>query len=164
MRFKKIEVKSNSGNPTDYLKLQDGQSISGVFRGEVYSFFIKWNEGKTEEVIEGTPGAKQRFRLNFVIWENDRFIAKIWDFGVPFYNDLAEMNEVYPLQETKVKITRKGIKLGTIYNIIPLLNEKDKLHPNHKIEIEKVQLNVLNPKSKFAPPGPEGEPEEWNGF
>jgi hypothetical protein len=67
--------------------------------------------------------------------------AKVWEFGLTVYNQLAELSEDYDLETTKLKISRRGEGKNTIWSVIPLA--KEKLTPAMLAEIEAVDLNIL---------------------
>ena len=106
-----------------FLKLKDGESVAGVFRGEPYIFYNKWVNGKTQLVEEGCPDGKMRFRLNFVVNEPTGLVVKIFENGRTVYDQLKEINDEYDLEKTIIKISRKGEKLETTYTILPLINK-----------------------------------------
>lgn len=144
MRFEKR-------TPTDggsYLKLKDGESKTGVFRGDIYEYAIVWEARKSREVAKNSPGAKARFRLNFVVREDGELKAKIFDFGLTLYNQLAGISEEYDLEKTALKITRQGTGTDTVYVIIP-----SKEQPNEKAleQLSSVKLNYLESKKPSLP-------------
>ena len=143
MIFTKREVVQSEGSSL-FLKLKDGESATGVFRGEIFEFYSKWVGNRSQVTNALDQEGKARFRLNFVMKDGGRFTAKIWEFGVAVYNQLGEINEEYPLEETKVKITRRGTSTETTYTILPLL--KDKISDAAKKEIELTPLNILEHK------------------
>jgi hypothetical protein len=165
MKFNKVQEEFKG--PSKFLKIPDGQSVNGVFRGEIHTFYNKWVNGKGQEVGPDEPGAKPRFKLNFVTYENGAFIAKIFEFPQTVYNQLADIHEVYPLDKTKVQITRRGTGTDTVYMILPLVAPKDVLSPGLLQQIEAVQLNVLDAstqpgasnelKNLLGDPSPTGE-------
>ncbi len=123
MKFPRKETLNSSAGDT-FLKFKDGESIVGIFRGEVYEFYQLWANGKSSLAAQGDAGAKPRFRLNFVTKDaSGAMAAKIFEFGVPVYSQLADINEEYDLSQTAVKITRKGMGLDTVYSILPLLKQ-----------------------------------------
>jgi hypothetical protein len=148
MKFPKFEVKSRNENSGRYLKIEDGESVVAVLRGEIQMKYLLWANGKSEEVVPGTPGAKPRFSVNAVIHENGKFVAKVWDFSTTTCGELEKINERDPLATTKIRITRHGVKLDTIYEIKALFGDKDKLTSQQLQEIETVELNDLDKKVK----------------
>lgn len=122
MKLVKREVPKSEGNGTsNYLKISDGQNATGVFRGEVYEFWQNWPKGGEKQVFnEPTPGASSRFKVNFVTNEDGKAVAKVWEFGLTVYNMLAEIGENFELDQTKVKISRRGSGKETQWIIIPL--------------------------------------------
>lgn len=142
MKFQKREMPAGEGKGT-FLKFKDGESKVGVLRGEVYEFFQMWEGGKSQVVPEEHPGAKSRFRLNFVTKEEGEVKAKIFEFGLTIYNQLAEISEDYDLEQTAVKITRRGTGTDTIYMIIPA---KEQPSASQLKTIQAIPLNPLEHK------------------
>jgi len=141
MKFSKRNL--DDSGPSNYLKLKSGDSVIGVFRGEAYSFWTRWESGKSYASTAGDAGAKERFKMNIVVKEGEAMVAKTWEFSPTVYNQLALVNEEYPLETTKVKITRHGEKLDTTYSIMPT---KDQLSPGQLKSVEAVPLNLLQGK------------------
>jgi hypothetical protein len=76
-------------------------------------------------------------------------VAKIFDFPISVYEQLAEINKEYDLEKIKIKISRKGSGMGdTEWNVLPLLSQKDVLTPAILAQIEAVPLNILDAKPK----------------
>jgi hypothetical protein len=146
MIFNKREVSSGQGNL--FLKFKDGDSKTGIFRGEIYEYHQVWENGKSQIVSEDHPQAKSRFRANFVIYEDGKFTPKIFEFGLAVYNQLAAIADEYKIEDIKVKITRRGIGMDTTWMILPLL--KEPISAKAMAEIESVPLNSLEvtPQSK----------------
>lgn len=149
MKLTKKEVVSAASGP--YLKLKDGESKVGVFRGEPYEYFILWANGKSQVVNRDQPGAKARFKLNFVVYNETikGFEALVWEFGTMVYNQLAEINTEYPIETTKIKVTRNGVGTDTVYSLLPIL--KEPLGPKALKDLEAVKLNLLDVKKSSAP-------------
>lgn len=117
MRFKKIEESSGS---QDFIKFKDKQSVVGIFVGEPYEFYSIFENKKQREVPEGTPGARFRFRLNFIVKDGPTFTPKIFENSASVYRQLDELNAEYDdLSAIYVKITRNGVELETTYSILP---------------------------------------------
>lgn len=121
MKFRKPEEMPTGGGSKNFLKLKDKESISGIFRGDIHEFFVLWEGGKSQTVEEGVPGARFRFRVNFVTKEGSAFVAKIFEQGLTVYQQLAELHTEYDLEQTTVKITRNGTGTDTTYSLLPLL-------------------------------------------
>lgn len=147
MKFQKREITQSEGSSL-FLKLKDGESVSGMFRGEVYEFYAKWEGNRSHVTNPLDQEAKVRFRLNFVMKEDSKLVAKIWEFGLVVYNQLADLDAEYPLEETKVKITRRGTGTDTTYSILPLV--KEKIDPKTMTAILSVPLNHLEHKEQSA--------------
>jgi hypothetical protein len=144
MKFDKTAAVQSGSGGEKFLKIKAGESVNGIFRGEIHHYFIKWVEGKSVQVSSDEPGAKIRFEANFVTMVDGRFVAKVFGFSQTVYNLLAEVNNEYDLEKTKVKISRRGEKLETEYSILPLL--KEPIPPQIMKQIEAVTLNILDAK------------------
>lgn len=151
MKFKEHASEAGAGSGS-FLKISDGESVSGVFAGEVYEFYTKWLNGKSLVTTSEDPEGKIRFRCNFITTEGttQELAVKIWEFPLMIYNNLKEINEEYPLEETKVKITRKGLGTNTEYTIMPLVGGKNALKPE-QIKVLK-QIPLLKLEKKAAAP------------
>lgn len=141
--FTAVAVKNSDEGGSSYLKLEDGQSINGVFRGEVYQFYQHWPPGGEKIVSDKPfPGGSMRFKANFVVYENKRFIAKVFEFTATTNNALANLAKVCDIRKTKVMISRNGVGKKTQYTVLPVLNEP--LTDEQIKKIEATELNVLN--------------------
>lgn len=140
MKFPKKDLDEGGGL---FFKLKDGESKTGVLRGEVYEFAVIWNNKKSTIVAKGTEGAKSRYKVNIVLHEDNKFQAKVWEFSQTVCNQLADLAEEYDLTKTKLKISRKGSELNTEYSIIPT---KEQLGVVQIKTIEQVILNILEHK------------------
>lgn len=155
MKFTKRELPKHEGNgSSNYLKLSDGQSSVGTPRGDVYEYWQKWPKGGQKEIFnEPVPGSQSRFKLNFVTKdESGKVVAKVWEFGLTVYNQLAEISENFDMEKTVLKITRRGSGTDTQWIIIPL-------GPVANLKaIESVPLQILNGAQASAAPSSD-EPE-----
>ncbi len=148
MKFTKRETKSGAG-AENYLKFKDGESKTGLLRGEIYEFCQVWPKGGQKQlVVPGTPGAQTRFRVNFVTAEDGKLTAKIFEFGTRLYNQLAEIAEEYDITKTKLKITRRGADKETVWMILPLL--KEPIGAGQMLAIEAVPLQTLETKEESS--------------
>lgn len=145
---KRVAATDGGTGAASFLKLVDGQSVTGVFRGELMEFWQKWPKGGAKELFyEPTTGASSRFRLNFVFKEDGKAIAKIFEFGTVVYNMLAELQENFDLEKTTIKITRRGSDKNTQWMLIPL----GPIDPKGIKAIEAVDLVPLGPQENSAP-------------
>lgn len=155
MKFEKREIPEGKGGL--FLKFKDGESKVGVFRGEIYEFFQVWEGGKSLVVSSDHPGAKSRFRLNFVTKEEGEMKARIFEFGLTVYNMLAEISEDYDLEQTAVKITRRGVGTDTTYMIMPAKQQPSAAQLK---SIQAMDLAVLEHKDGPKPPAAESEAQD----
>lgn len=139
MKFRKDLPEA--GGSKNYLKLKDKESIEGVFVGELHEFFVVWEGNKSREVIEGTPEAKFRFKVNFLTKEGAVWVPKIFEQGSIVYRQLSELHEEYDLERTMIKITRNGTGTDTTYSLLPKLKQiMTKETEAHLKEIELLPL------------------------
>lgn len=157
-KFKSKDELPNTGGT--FLKLKDGESITGVFRGDIYEFFERWDGKKRTVVNPKDAGAKFRFRINFVVFENGQPVSKIFEQGKAVYFSLGDLNETCDLDKTKVRIARRGSgPMDTEYSILP--DMKTPLTPMQLNQIENTELQPLEIKDGRPPlddsPMPEGD-------
>lgn len=149
--------KPEEGSSGHFLKIKDGESKRLVLRGDIHECYKKWVGGKGQECAPDEPGAGLRFKVNAILDENGELVAKIWEFGITIYNQLKDINAEYPLENTKIKVTRSGsTKDNTSYTVLPLVGEKDKLLPKHLDKISAISLHELvrtpqGPLRNYAP-------------
>jgi hypothetical protein len=131
-KMKKAKEEGGSGGL--YITLKDGDSIEGVFRGEPYCFYQKFQE-KTE-YESWSEGRSFKFKINFIIKEGDKFIAKIYRGGATVRDALLMSKEEYGL-DCIFKIKRMGSsKEDTTYSVL----FKSNLTPEQKAQIDSIKL------------------------
>lgn len=157
-----------SDDTRNYIKFQDGEPITGVFRGEMFHFRIHWNNNNRSVVCEAPncepckAGVKssRKFRLNFIVKDGGKFVAKICEQGAEFHDQLLNLDEGgFKIEQTIFRILRKGTKMDTTYSIMPAA-------PNFKVtpEMEKLLAAVpLNDISHHKDSAEKAKPKE-NGF
>ena len=143
MMFKEVASREGDGDST-FLRIKGGESVKGVFRGDVYQFWVLWPEGGAKQILNHpVHGAAMKFKANFVVYENSKFIAKVFEFSSKINNDLAKLAKVCDIRKTKVMISREGSgKNDTRYTVFPVMNEP--LGAGALAQIEQVKLNTLN--------------------
>lgn len=116
-----------------FIRLKDGDSVTGVLRGDLHEFYTHWvgqgtvlcpRKSRVDTSCklcnEGQKPAF-RFRVNMITKENDQLVAKIFESGWTVYEALGMMNAEYPMEKTTIKISRKGSgKNDTVYSVLPL--------------------------------------------
>lgn len=162
MKFKtKIEDSRN------YLRLKDGESVFGVFRGDLFEYKLHWAENRSVvcsessqcELCQTGNKAKFRFRVNFLEKEGNTFIAKIFEQGWAVYDALRTMNETdYDLEKYAMKISRKGFGLNTAYSILPVPNGMVREETEKKLMA--IQLNDLGHIGETEKEAPKIKPLE----
>jgi hypothetical protein len=147
MKFPKRENGGGGGSgPTNFLRLKDGETVTGILRGDLYSFFSV-GFGANTKVVGPGEGGKERYRHNIVVKEGDGYVAKIWEFGSKIYDDLSALEASgWDLQNTLITIARKGsTKENTKYTVTPV--KKEPAPATMKI-IESLELNTLEHTSR----------------
>lgn len=144
----KFNKPAPQGEKSDkFLKIKDGETVKCVCLGEIYEYFIRWENGKSIIVSPGSLGAKVRYRVNVAIQDGHGFKAKILEFGRTIYDQLEMLNSTYgDITQLKIAIARKGEKLDTVYMVMPLPNEP--LAPPILAKLKTLDLNVLDTASK----------------
>jgi hypothetical protein len=147
MQFKEFAQGPSEGGATGmFLRFAPGETKRLVLAGEISECYKKWVGGKGIECAPDDPEAGLRFKVNAIVDEDGALVAKVWEFGITIYRDLAAVHSEYPLTETKIKVTREGsTKDDTTYTILPLLNAKDKLNDKQLEKIAAIQLHDLEP-------------------
>ncbi len=142
----KFDANPKTGD-NKFLKIESGESVQGILRGDVRHFYIKWGEDEiSQECSEGEEGAKFRFRVNFVSREKDGSLrAYVLEQGPGVYKQLKELNEDYNLEETIIKIKKEGSGRKTKYSLVPL---PKKLGPEVLEELNEVHLHPLKSETE----------------
>jgi len=108
-----------TGGPSNYIKLKDKETVSGVLRGEPHECYVLWENKVKTEVPAGTSGAKFNFKINLIVKEGSSYVAKILEGGAQIYKQLAALSKEWELEETVVIIGRDGTGLETEYTVMP---------------------------------------------
>lgn len=151
-----MKFRSNSEGTMNLIRLKSGESLRGVFRGDVHEFKQHWSENRSvvcpglnlcEKCANGEK-ASFRFSINFVLKENEHYIAKVWEQGWQTYLALKALHEGgYDLEKYLMKISRSGAtKNDTTYSIVPVPNGL--LSPAQLVEVSKVKLVQLGDEKK----------------
>lgn len=140
MKFDEPKQETSGGL---FIKLKDGDSVSGVIAGEELVKYKKWENGKTTECDPEDERASFRFIVNMIVNENGGYKAKLLEQGRKVYDQLRELHESgYDLERTTIKITRKGSGLNdTTYTVLPVPNGT--LNDKQLESLKEVKLNEL---------------------
>lgn len=147
-----LKFKAKSEETRNFLKLQSGESIQGVFKGDPFDFRIHWIKNEQRSVVcEGREtcsvcklGEKSgfRFRINFIARDGEGYIAKVFEQGWTTYQALIKLQESgYDLENQIMMISRQGTGLNTAYSIIP--SPKGLLNSEQLGRIREIKLNEL---------------------
>ena len=128
------------------LKLNDGQEVKVVFRGDPLVFYQRWPKGGQKEVFSTPePGSRPRYFMNAIVRDGASFVAKVFEMASPTYSMLFKINEHLPIEKTKVLVSRMGSGTNTKYALLALPHEA--LSERELAEIDAVKLNDLSPDS-----------------
>jgi hypothetical protein len=139
------------------LKLADGDSVIGVFRGGITRFYQHWENNRSVRCTgrgtcrlcasdnEDLRRASGRFRMNFVLKrdKNSPFEAFIFENGKKVYEQLLAINADCPLERTKVRITRMGKGKNTTIMVQVIAGENGIVNAATEKEIAAVALHPL---------------------
>lgn len=127
-----FEPRSKGLGKDSFLKLNDKEEVTGIFRGEIHTFRRHWTSSNRSQECTGEncPLCKAdpenypafRFRINFVSNRDGQWFAKIFEGGGELYDSLTNLDRKFDLTKTIVEITRRGLKQNTKYDILPLVN------------------------------------------
>ncbi len=145
-----MKFRQRDEDKRNFLKLKDGETISGIFRGDLFEYRLHWADnrgivctGHDCELCKAGNKSKFRFRLNFIVKEGKDYVAKVFEQGWKTYELLSSMNDSdYPLEKYVLKITRRGIGLDTSYSIMPAPNGL--VSAETEAKLKDVSLNVLD--------------------
>lgn len=149
-----MKFKPKTKDHRSFVKLTDGQTVTGIFRGEAFEFRTHWHERRSVvcpgdgcELCMTKDKPKYQFRVNFITKENEAYIAKIWQGSYNFYDQLRDLNTDYPIDQNILKITRDGSGLHTKYKALPILNSQ--ITPELEAKISQIPLNELGHITDF---------------
>jgi hypothetical protein len=134
-----------------FLSLNDREEVTGIFKGEPYTFKRHWtNQRSVECTGEGCPICSVdpesypsfRFRINFIISKEGQWIPKIFEGGGETYDLLTSLDKKVDLSKTFVDISRQGLKQNTKYHFFARNNEP--MTKEMKAKIDSVQLLPLS--------------------
>lgn len=155
MKFLHVGKQSDGGSSGGaFLRLDTGESVNAILRGEPYTYYQIWPQGGMKQVFtEPTAGAQMRFKINVIVHEDGQFVAKIWDFPAATNNMLFEIQKEVDLEKTKLKLSRVGTGKKKAWMIIPL----GPLDAKALKQIEAVELLPLEPREAQPDTGDNGE-------
>lgn len=146
---------SSTTYSADMIQLKDGQSIEGIFVGQPYEFEKAFKEGDKPRF---------RFRVNFVIKEDNVLQCKILEGGWKLSQQLQELTHAgWDLHKCKTRISRTGSKINdTVWSatVLPTPVPETVLALVAKIALKKLDPNEA-PK---AAPQPAREPGDDQDF
>lgn len=115
----------------NFLKLSDGEEVTGIFSGAIHTFKRHWSQntqrstecpGEGCQICAVDPEKNYpafRFRINFITTKDGQWVAKIFEGGGELYDQLVNLDRKFDLAKTIVDIGRQGLKQNTKYMILP---------------------------------------------
>lgn len=149
-----INTQTGDGGGKPRLKLKDGETATGIFRGDIRVFYQNWPKGGVKTVHDQPfPGAQVRFEVNFVVKDGTGYTPKVFEGGLKVYKQLAALHEEYDLPNTVFKISRSGVDKQTAYTFMPA---KQPPSPETLKYLETLELVPLG-ASGSTPPADDAE-------
>lgn len=120
--------------PSIFIRLKDGDSVEGVFRGDPHTFFFRF--GDKSEHPDFVEGSTWRFRINLFVREGDEIKPKIFEGGARLRDMILDHKDLCGL-DCWFKIMRKGSGMNdTRYMMIKTRDvETAELEEMSKIEL-----------------------------
>lgn len=171
MKFPKLP---DSVDASQFLRLKDGQSVVGVFVGDPYPFYAHWVnqkpvtcEGEHCNICKAGGKRGYRFKANFVTRDPQSgvLVAKIFEGTITTLKAMESFDAEHPLEDTLVKLSRKGAgPKDTVYILLPQLPDY-KLSSEKKAQIAKVRLHVFDEAEGSGAEDPEPDyPGKSEGY
>lgn len=142
IKFPEIEEK---GSSKTFLKIGEGNSIVGVFRGDPEIYYQIFENGKYKVVSKETPGSQFKFAINFVMKENGALVSKIFQGNWHDLKALKALHEEFNLEETYVKVSQSGERQNKRLSFMPMTKQKP-----DQASIRSVDLQDAKPRSQQA--------------
>jgi len=147
----------SSGIGKHLLKVEDGKTVTGVFRGGLVKFYQHWKNGKSiicpgretcslcNSTAEEDRKATGRFRINFIVKNNGAPLeAKIFEGGKRVYEQIKLINNDVPLETAWVRISRIGTKTNTQWTIAVVPGQGGLVTAEDNKNLLKIQLHDLS--------------------
>lgn len=124
-----------------FLKLSNGDSTIGVFKGNLEVFYQVFENGKYRTVPKDDANGQFKFRVNFITKENGVLVAKIFSGNWHDYKALKDYHEEYNLETIFMKVTQTGERQTKRISFMPMTKTKP-----DAATINGVALQELKPK------------------
>ncbi len=156
MSWEQMKKAKEEGGNSMFIRLKDGDSVEGVFRGQPHTFYQSF--GDRAEYDKWAEGRSFKFKINFVVNEAGHLNVKIFQGGATIRDAILDAKEEYGL-DCIYKIKRTGsTKEDTRYAVL----FKQKLTPEgieavNAMELKRLTSDLKEPSPDGAPP-PEDNP------
>lgn len=148
----------SNGIGKDLVKVEDGKSVVGAFRGPLVRFYQHWPKGGRSSICTlNEPGGCERcqdpnpdvkkatgkFRINFVMKadpsdKNSPLVARIFEGGRKIYEQVQQINGDIPIEKVWVRLSK-----NKNYSLQVLPGEAGMISKQAEATIAKVQLHDL---------------------
>jgi len=154
MKFNKPDREPVGGN---FLRLGDGKSVIGVFRGDPFTFYQSYENGRYRVVPSTDANGKFAFKINFIVKEGDSLVAKIFQGNYFDYTALMDLHDEFDLEKVYIQISQTGERQNKRISFLPRTKQK----PDEK-KIASVPLIGFgqNPDESFNGNEPSFDSEE----
>ena len=162
MQFKDVPERASLGG--GFVKLGDGDSITGVFAGDPVEFVSQWDNGKSTVSWPSEGGRFNRFRINFITKDDGKLVPKIFEQGIQTYKTLGMLARKHDLSKTTCMIIRNGTGKLTRYSVTTLPDgglSSNAVEALSKIELIDVKKTIDNSFKKETPPPSNDEMPDW---
>lgn len=107
MNFGTPEKEPSAGK--NFLKIGDGKSVVGIFRGDIHTYYQVFENGRYRVVPSTDANGKFAFKVNFIVNENGSYVSKIFQGNYYDYQALRELNEEHDgLEKICVQVSQTG--------------------------------------------------------
>jgi hypothetical protein len=139
MRFDTPEKEPSNGK--NFLKIGDGKSVVGVFRGDIHTYYQVFENGRYRVVPSTDANGKFAFKINFICKDNGSLVAKIFQGNYYDYQALRELHDEYDLEKVYTQISQTGERQTKRISFLPKIKQK----PDEK-QLATILLHDLGPK------------------
>lgn len=142
MNFPEIE---SQGSTKSFVKVGDGNSVIGVFKGDPEIFYQVFENGKYKVVPKSDASGVFRFSINFITKEDGKLVAKLFQGNWHDLKALKALHDEFNLEETYVKVSQTGERQNKRMSFMPMTKQK----PDQAL-FKAVELQDAKPRSNQA--------------
>jgi len=150
-----MEKAKKEGGGGLFIKIKDGKSVEGVFRGQPRTFYQRY--GDRNEYPAWMKGLSFRFRINFITKdETGKMVAKIFQGGAPMRDMILDAKEEYGL-DCVYKIKRTGstkddTRYAVLFKAVLTTAQLEMVNAVQLKDLKSSNKEQLVPNDEGAPP------------